>query len=227
MRPPVLTEHGYEPVRGLPEHLPAGEVLLWQGAPEWRAFARHVLHLRWIGAYFGVLAAWRGWTLLGEGASLPAVAGGVLWLLVLGAVPLGLLALYAVLVGRTTVYTVTSPRMVLRVGAALPLTINLPFAAIQSADLRRHADGTGDIALALARPHRIAWLMLWPHARPWRLRDPVPMLRALPEPELAAQALARALESLSGQALPATAAIAGVADAPAAQGNGALRPAAA
>ena len=220
-RPPVLTEHGYEPVRGLPEHLPEGEVLLWQGAPQWRAFARHALRLRWIGAYFAVLAAWRGWALLAEGTPATEALAGALWLVLIGAVPLALLALYAVLVARTTVYTLTSQRLVLRVGVALPLTINLPFAVVQSADLRRHADGTGDIAIGLAPPHRVAWLMLWPHARPWRLRDPVPMLRALPEPEAAAQALTRALASVAGQAVPAAAAEAGP------QRAGGLRPAAA
>jgi hypothetical protein len=95
---------------------------------------------------------------------------------------------------------------VLRVGVALPFTINLPFSAVQSAGLRLHGDGTGDLVLELARPHRVAWLMLWPHARPWHLRDPAPMLRGLAEPEAVAQMLARGLAAASGQSVSATAA---------------------
>jgi hypothetical protein len=201
----MLTEHGYEPIRGLPERLPEGEVLLWQGAPDWRAFARHALHLRWIAAYFVLLAVWRGVALLAEGASGPEAAVGALWLLLIGCAPIGLLALYALLVGRTTVYTLTSRRLVLRVGVALPFTINLPFALVQSAGLRLHADGTGDIVLTIAPPHRIAWLMLWPHTRPGRLRQPEPMLRCIPDAAAAAQTLARALAGTAGQAVPAVA----------------------
>jgi hypothetical protein len=37
----------------------------------------------------------------------------------------------------------------------------------------------GDIAIELDGPDRIAYLHLWPHARPWELNRPQPMLRAL------------------------------------------------
>jgi len=45
--------------------------------------------------------------------------------------------------------------------------------------LRPQAGGFGDIALALKGPDRIAWLNLWPHARPWALKNPEPSLRCL------------------------------------------------
>lgn len=199
----ILKEHGFEPIRGLPEQLPPGESLLWQGAPAWRPFARHALKLRWIGGYFAVLAAWRAGMLLSDGASALDAAAGAGVLLAIGLVPVVLLAVYAALVARSTVYSLTTKRLVLRVGVALPFSINLPYAAVQNAGLRMHADGSGDIVLDLARPHRVAWLMLWPHARPWHVSNPAPMLRGLAEPERVAQMLARALAMTAGQSVTA------------------------
>jgi hypothetical protein len=197
----ILTEHGFEPVRGLPEQLPPGESLLWQGAPTWRAFARHALKLRWIGCYFAALAAWRAGMLLSDGAGAMEAAAGAAVVMAVGLVPVALLAIYAALVARSTVYSLTTKRLVLRVGVALPFSINLPFSAIQSAGLRLHADGSGDILLRLASPHRVAWLMLWPHARPWAFRDPAPLLRCIAEPEKVAQLLGRALGAAAGQSV--------------------------
>ena len=43
--------------RGLPERLPEGERLLWQGAPDWRRLALHVFHVRGLALYFaGIIA---------------------------------------------------------------------------------------------------------------------------------------------------------------------------
>ena len=39
-------EHEFEAALGLPEPLPRGERLLWQGAPDWRVMAREAMHLR-------------------------------------------------------------------------------------------------------------------------------------------------------------------------------------
>jgi len=35
-----LGEYEYEPVPGLPQRLPQGERILWQGAPDWQTLAR-------------------------------------------------------------------------------------------------------------------------------------------------------------------------------------------
>jgi len=59
--------------------------------------------------------------------------------------------------------------------------------------VKRHADGTEDIVLSLSPHHKIAWLALWPHARPWRVKRPEPMLRALPVTSSAAAIISRAL----------------------------------
>ena len=46
-----------EPLRGLPEPLPAGERILWQGAPDWRALAVDVFHVRAVWIYGALLIA--------------------------------------------------------------------------------------------------------------------------------------------------------------------------
>ncbi len=46
-----------------------------------------------------------------------------------------ILSLLAYLIARTTIYSITSRRVVMRFGVALPMTVNIPFKAIRSADV--------------------------------------------------------------------------------------------
>jgi len=48
-----------EPINGLPELPPRGEVILWQGRPNWFQLTVDSLNLWWVVAYFAVLTAWR------------------------------------------------------------------------------------------------------------------------------------------------------------------------
>lgn len=184
--PPARTlvpvpEHEFEAAPGLPEPLPADETLLWQGQPHWPTLARDAFHLRAIALYFGVLLAWRTAELAASGlAPLPLLAQ-MAGPLLLAAAGLGTVALLAWLSARTTCYTITSRRVVMRVGIVLTVTFNLPHRCIAGAALHRGRAGRGSIALQLAGPDRIAWLQLWPHVRPWQLRRAQPLLRALPQ----------------------------------------------
>ncbi len=189
----MIREHENEPAPGLPERLPAGEKVLWQGAPRWRPLARRAFHVRAIALYFLALAAWGAASAAAEGATAGTLALDALWLALVASVPIGTLLVVSVLAARTTLYTVTDRRVVMRVGVALPTAVNVPLAAVQSAGLRRCRDGTGDIALALVPSHRVSFVALWPHARPWRFSRPEPLLRGLPDAEAAARALATAL----------------------------------
>ncbi|CAN5338514.1 hypothetical protein BH11PSE10_BH11PSE10_18390 [soil metagenome] len=186
-------EHEFEAAHGLPEALPVGETQLWQGSPAPLLLARQALHLDLLLVYFGALLAWRGigsaYDGAGLGASLMAMAG-MLPLIVLG---LGLVGGIAWLMARTTVYTITNRRVVMRVGVVLSITFNLPFAQIASAGFRPRGQA-GDIVLSLAGSDRIAYLHLWPHVRPWQLRRTQPMLRALADAGAVAQILATALQ---------------------------------
>lgn len=196
-------DHELEPVPGLPEHLPQGESILWQGKPRWQLLAARAMHLRMLALYFGGLAVWRAATLLGEGATAAGAAVGAMWIVALGLAAMGLLALIAWLAAWTTMYTITNRRVVLRVGVALPLTINLPYASIAAASLNAGADGCGDVALALVPEQRISYALLWPHARPWRFSRAEPMLRGVPDAAGVAQVLARALAASASLPVPA------------------------
>lgn len=189
----MMREHDGEPVLGLPEALPHGERLLWQGAPEWSAVARRVFRIRLLAAYFLGLVAWSLGNSLAEGATLAIVGLAGLRFVALAAAALGLLTLIAWLIARTTVYTITDRRLVIRFGVALSMTVNIPFRLIASAAVRTYPDGSGDIVLSLLPGQRIAYLLLWPHVRPWRLLQPSPMLRGIPASAVVADALSRAL----------------------------------
>jgi hypothetical protein len=190
---PTFSEHDSEPVPGLPGMLPPGETLLWQGSPRFAALAKRAMHLRGLTLYFAALAVWRAAVLTAERAPWPDFVLGIAWMLLLGAVPIGLLALYAWASARSTIYSITSRRVVVRTGVALPMTVNIPFAVIGGAALAQAPDGTGDIALDIMPPHRVSWIALWPHTRSWRITRPQPALRGLAEPEAVARLLARAL----------------------------------
>ncbi len=199
-----MSEHEFEPVRGLPAPLPPGESMLWQGSPRAASFARRLFHLVPLSAYFALLVAWSGGTAWMAGKPPADVAMAFLFPAALAGVALGLLALLATLMARTTVYTITDRRIVLRIGVVLSITFNVPFRSVACAGLRVHADGTGDLPIALAGEERIAYLHLWPHARPWRFARPEPMLRAVPEAERVAAILAGAILASQGAAVRAT-----------------------
>jgi hypothetical protein len=128
---------GTQHIAGIQEPLPPGERLLWQGAPDWRVLAVTALHLRKLGLYFGALLLLHMAASMRDGATLAHALGNALPLALLAAGALGLLAFYAWASARTTIYAVTTRRVVLRVGVALPITVNLPFTGIESVALRR------------------------------------------------------------------------------------------
>jgi hypothetical protein len=193
-------EHEYEPSYGLPELLPAGEHVLWQGSPDWRMLARRAFHVRKLAVYFGLLVALRLAFLIKDQAGAMDMVRGVSWMLVLGGIAIGLMTLMGWLSARAAVYTITDKRVVMRIGIVLTLTFNVPFKCMAGAGLRLDEGGTGDLPLTLAGQDRIAWLHLWPHARPWRLARPEPMLRSVPQAAEVARVLTQAWSASTGQA---------------------------
>ena len=170
-------EHEFEAAPGLPEPLPANERILWQGAPQWRLVAVHVFHVRTLAWYFAAMMLLQATYLLGEPER--NLFKPLLLSFLLSVISLGILSLMAWLTARTALYTLTSKRVVMRIGVVLTLTFNLPLRMLAAASLKTNPDGTGDIALKLAGNNHIAWLNLWPHARPWALRHPEPSLRCI------------------------------------------------
>jgi len=194
-----MNEHDYEPIPGLHAALPKGESILWQGAPCWQTFARRAMRVRLLTGYFVVLAIWGIAASVSSGVPVSDVAISTIRLAGLAVVAIALLTIFAWLVARTTIYTVTNRRVVMRFGIALPITIQMSFSKIESAGVHIWADGTGDIALTLAPGQKIAYLVIWPHARPWKLAKAQPSLRGIKDADSVAQILARALAASASQ----------------------------
>ncbi len=182
-----MNEYEIEPIRGLPGQLPPGERILWQGAPAWRILARTAFHTRLVTGYFALLSGWA------MASALAGQAGylGVVMTVLVGVIGVGLLHLIAWGSARTTVYTLTNRRMVMRIGIAVPKCINLPLAMIESIDLAVRSDGTGDLPLTIKGAPKLGFLALWPHARPWKIARPQPMLRAVADGEKIAALIAQ------------------------------------
>ncbi|MEM7694031.1 MAG: photosynthetic complex putative assembly protein PuhB [Pseudomonadota bacterium] len=191
-----------EPIPGLPEALPEGERILWAGAPRARAIALDVFHLRAVAIYALVIVLWRFITTLYDGGTVADAVLNAAILSAVFAVGLCLLALLALSTARSTRYTITNERVVMRIGVALTLTLNLPFRQIVSADYRDAPFGTGAIALTVAPNAKLSYAILWPHARPFRMARPQPMLRGINDGPHVARILAAALTASRGVAAP-------------------------
>jgi hypothetical protein len=182
-----------KPVGGLPGRLPEGETLLWQGAPEWRSLARFAFRIRIVGAYFAGLVALRVGASLLAGDPVSVALGTGVNGAILGTVAIAMFCVISWLIARTTTYSITSKRLVITYGAALPKSVNLPFSRLEAADVKINADGTGDILLRLPSEIRLSYLLLWPHVHSGKNGRAEPVLRTIATPADAAQILATAI----------------------------------
>jgi hypothetical protein len=187
-------DFNFEPIRGLPEQLPAGEHILWQGAPDPRRLAREALGIRWIAGYFALLAFWRIGVSSAELPFSAAILHGLPFV-VLGALACGIIFAIAYIQARSTVYTLTNKRVAMRIGAALTMTLNLPYTWIGTAKLDLKSSGHGTLAFELIGETRVSYLMSWPHVRPWRMARTQPALRCIPDAEAVARIFAEAAET--------------------------------
>ncbi|MFN3867432.1 MAG: photosynthetic complex putative assembly protein PuhB [Hyphomicrobiaceae bacterium] len=184
-----------EPIRGIPAKLPEGERILWQGAPDTGKLARRAFHAGPVAIYFGVLMAWSVVSGLADGAAAADIGWAIARLTVIAAAAVGVLVLLAWANHRTTVYTITSRRVVMRYGIALPMSVNLPFRYIASADLKSYSDGSGDLALSLEAERFLGFIHLWPHVRAWHLAKPQPTFRSIDDAAAVARILADAIQA--------------------------------
>ena len=141
-------DFAFEPVRGLPEELPEGEHILWQGSPATLRLAREGLKLNWIIGYFALLAVWR----VSVSSTMMPLQDAMLH-----AIPFIVIGTFVslVLIGiawvqaKATVYTLTNKRVGMRIGAALNMTLNLTSVQIGHASLALQRSGHGTIAFEL------------------------------------------------------------------------------
>ncbi|MBJ3763202.1 PH domain-containing protein [Maribius pontilimi] len=191
-------DFAFEPIPGLPEALPPGERVLWQGRPQTLALARASMGLSWIAGYFVFLAGLRvaassatmGWL-----GALPLAIP----FLVLGVICCAIVLLIARVQARATLYTITTDRVAMRIGAALTLTLNLPFKRIASADMTDAPGGTGTIVFKTLGDTRLGYMVLWPHVRPWHMRHVQPAMRCIPDAASVADILGQAAETRISQ----------------------------
>lgn len=183
-------------IPGLPSELPEGERIVWQGRPQWRALARHAFKIRWLALYFGLFVGARVFAMITSGPGQDGLVSLAV-MTVIFAVGLGLCALMAWFQARSGIYTITTHRVVMQVGAACPITWNFPFRQIAAADLTVREDGDGDVKLRLAPPNRVAWIHMWPHARAGALMKACPTLRAVARPQEVAARLEEAVREWS------------------------------
>ena len=183
--------------------LMADERLLWQGRPAWKAVARDVLYVGWLAFYVALLLIWHAADNRAAGLGpvdtlLAGIPLAVLCLIVLAAC-----AGFAWTIARTTTYTVTSERCILRYGVALTATLSLPLRKIAAVSIAVRGDGTGDILLQIKPGTRMGFLKLWPHVRPWRFRQAQPMLRGVVDVAQVAALLSQAAAQVSAGRLHA------------------------
>lgn len=191
-------EYEVEPIPGLPGRLPPGESIVWQGAPDWRGVARGVFHTRLVAIWFVIVA---GFAFVGGGTGLI----GALVTMAVAALGLAMLAVLALAQARSTIYTLTNRRVVMRFGVALPKCVNVPLALVGSADAKPTGVGIVDVSLTPTVRFPLGYLQMWPHVRPWKVGSPQPMLRSVPDAlvPLLADALARAQPVKPSSALDA------------------------
>lgn len=186
-------DFAFEPIPGLPERPPAGEDVLWQGHPSAFALARDAFKIYWIAAYFAALTLWRAQSAFAEGGLGKAIAVALPHL-ALGAVVCCVVWLLAYAQARACIYTITTSRVVMRIGAALSVTFNYPFAQIAAAKLDLHKSGTGTIALETLGTTKISYLVAWPHVRPWHFTKTQPALRSISDAARVARVLSDAAD---------------------------------
>ena len=184
------------PFRPLAEPLPSGERPLWQGKPDPAAFIRQIFHLNLVVAYVGLLV---GWCLV-TGAQTGHLGDAAMASLRFAGLSVVAVALFACLswgLAWSTTYTITTARVVVEFGLALPKSVSIPFGSIDAANVRE-TNGVGDLVLELRPGQRVSYLLLWPHVRPGSILRARPMLRALNDVPGAAQILSRALAASAG-----------------------------
>ena len=178
---------------GLPDHLPEGERLLWQGRPDWKRLAVNAFHVRKVAAYFLLLILAQA---AGRLQGPEGVAGALRftpYLVLMAAAACAIMLLLAYFSARTTLYTLTSKRLLMKIGIALPAYVNIPLREIESASYADTGSGCGTLFFRTSGSTRLAYLLLWPHARPWHFTKTFPALRDVPNGEAVASRVAEAL----------------------------------
>ncbi len=176
-----------------------GEVPVWQGQPCWRALAVGAFHIRAVSLCVCALVFANAVVARAEGLPPWQAVHDIAPLLLGGGLVVAGVAAAAWATGRTTLYTVTNQRLMMQYGFALTATLALPMRLIGAVAVSEGR--TGDVPIRLKPGRVVGYAKLWPHARPWRLRRPEPMLRSLPDAGRVAAILSRTVAEAQAAAV--------------------------
>lgn len=182
-----------EPVHGLPERLPEGEKVLWQGRPSMMGLVFGAFRLRWVLFYFAAMTVFRLANLSANEAASEQLAGVLTSSMLFCAIALILIFGLSYAMSRAAVFTITSERVVMRYGAAIRKYVNVPFSKMAGAQLKRRSARVGDISMKIEGGGQPGYLHLWPFVRPFKYTRPEPMMRSIKDPDTVANLLARAV----------------------------------
>ena len=176
-----------------------GEVLVWQGQPCWRGLAAGAFHIRGIALWVCALVFVNA--VAARMAHLPPwqAVHDIAPLLALGGLVVAGVAAAAWAAGRTTLYTITNQRVLMQYGVALTATLALPMRLIGAVAVSEGR--VANVPIRLKPGQVVAYAKLWPHARPWRLRRPEPMLRSLADAGRVAAMLSRTVAEAQAAAV--------------------------
>ncbi len=184
----------FELMPGVPAGLPKDEQILWQGKPQAMALAREAYKINWIAAYMLAVVVWRAGGAYADGGAGLMLATGLPYL-VLAVLGYAVIYLLAWAQARASIYTITTARVIMRVGAALPVTYTIPFVRIATARLDLKPAGTGTIAMEITDGVRLSYAVLWPHLRPGFAKLTQPAFRCVPDASRVARLLADAAQA--------------------------------
>ncbi len=187
--------------------LPAGEHVLWSGAPDQRSLARYFLRERWVlgfvavSATIGLVDAWQH----GGVNMIPRLVGVSTLsalLLVIAVVSIRVLAWR---IAVSSKYVITDKRVFFNIGMVMRADANIPYSSVDGVDLLRRSDGSADLMVSLSGTQEIPWLLLFPHMT-WRgSTRGRPTFRAVKDSQLAAEAVVGALRAYQQPATPGNA----------------------
>ena len=176
--------------------LPAGEQVLWSGAPDQRALARYFLRERWILAFvvfsFSIGAAE---ALQHTEGAVPRLIGVATLSAIMALIAIVSVRVMAWQLAKSSQYVITNRRVYFNIGIVMRADANIPYSSVETIDLRHRADGSADLMVTLTDEQEIPWLLLFPHMT-WRgVRRGRPTFRALRDHKTAADAIVGALRA--------------------------------
>lgn len=180
--------------------LPAGERVLWTGAPDQRALARFFLRERWVMAFvafsFSLGAAE---AMQHTDGAVPRLVGVATLSLIMLLIAIVSIRLFAWQLARSSKYVITDKRVYFNIGIVMRADANIPYSSVEGVDLRRRSDGSADLMVTLSDAQEIPWLLLFPHMT-WRGdKRGRPTFRSLRNPQVAADAVVGALRAFASQ----------------------------